>query len=310
MPAAIQIREMQLADRLAVADLICVSTNYWYETHGRSAIFTNGPDPCTLFFDTYHTLPGSGGIVAIDARTGMLAGSCFIHDRPTHVSLGIMNVHPNHFGKGVARHLLQSILDRADEADKPVRLVSSAMNLDSYSLYTRNGFVPRRMYQDMMISVPDDAAFDVADLPAMPRTRNATLEDAAAMAELEHAIAGIRREKDFAHFIKNQDDHWHVSVVDGKDGLAGFMASCKHPGCNMIGPGASKDEATLLALYLAELKQHRGKTPVCLVPVDSEMVQWLYELGAKNCEMHVHQVRGDWQPFNGWTMPTFMPETA
>jgi hypothetical protein len=30
-------------------------------------------------------------------------GSCYYRARETHVSLGIMNVHPNHFGKGVAR---------------------------------------------------------------------------------------------------------------------------------------------------------------------------------------------------------------
>ena len=95
-----------------------------------------------LFPETYEALDPGCTLVAEHPRTGRLMGSCFHHPRETHVSLGIMNVHPAYFGMGVARRLLRAITDDADARGLPVRLVSSAFNLDSYSLYTRAGFVP------------------------------------------------------------------------------------------------------------------------------------------------------------------------
>src|SRR6476661_3897414 len=137
------LRPMREGERNEVADLVCVSTNYWYRASGRPAIFTAGPTSCLLFCDVYEALDPGCCVVAEDPATGRLMGSCFYHPRETHVALGIMNVHPDYFGRGVARRLLGHIVDLADQQGKPVRLVSSAMNLDSFSLYTRAGFVPR-----------------------------------------------------------------------------------------------------------------------------------------------------------------------
>jgi hypothetical protein len=50
---------------------------------------------------------------------------------------------------------------------------------------------------------------------------------------------------------------------------------------------------------------------VVLVPVEREMlVRALYEVGARNCELHLYQVRGKFTPFQGISMPTFLPETG
>ena len=100
-------------------------------------IFTGDPAGTELFCSVYEALDPGCCLVAENTRTGRLAGSCFYHPRPTHVSLGIMNVHPNYFGQGVARRLLQAIIEIAAQQNKPLRLVSSAMNLNSFSLYTR-----------------------------------------------------------------------------------------------------------------------------------------------------------------------------
>ncbi|MFP6884157.1 MAG: hypothetical protein VCA40_06970 [Roseibacillus sp.] len=40
------------------------------------------------------------------------------------------------------------------------------------------------------------------------------------------------------------------------------------------------------------------------------LVASLYQWGARNCEMHVAQVRGEARDFRGVNMPTFMPETG
>ena len=39
--AELAIREMGVEDREGVAELICVSTNYWYEQHGLRRIFAD-----------------------------------------------------------------------------------------------------------------------------------------------------------------------------------------------------------------------------------------------------------------------------
>ena len=306
----LSLRPMTPADRWEVAELICLSTNVWYQTHGRPPIFTGGAETAAVFFDVYESLDPGCGLVAVSQQTGRLAGSCFYHPRPTHVSLGIMNVHPNYFGAGVARRLLQAIIDEAQRREAPLRLVSSAMNLDSFSLYTRAEFVPQTAYQDMYLAVPPGGLpFQTV---AGKQLRAATPDDVPAMVALEREVAGLDREKDYRHFIENREGFWHVSVwQNDRSGLDGFLASSGHPGCNMIGPGTARTPEVALAPLAAELNRHAGRMPVFLVPVQcAAMVSTLYAWGAKNCEMHFSQVRGHCQPLRGIHLPSFLPETS
>ena len=90
-------------------------------------IFGCQPETAGIFFDVYEDLDPGCCVVAELQETGRIIGSCFYHPRPTHVSLGIMNAHPSYFGLGVARKLLDFICAFADDQQKPVRLVSSAI---------------------------------------------------------------------------------------------------------------------------------------------------------------------------------------
>jgi hypothetical protein len=68
------------------------------------------------------------------------------------------------------------------------------------------------------------------------------------------------------------------------------------------------DAASLIA---AELDHHRGRSPVWLVPADRPvLVQQMYRWGARNCELHFAQVRGEVQRPRGVVLPTFLPETG
>ena len=309
MPDVI-LRAMGEGDRNEVADLICVSTNFWYRASGKPAIFAAGPAACLLFCDVYEALDPGCCVVAEDPATRRLMGSCFYHPRETHVSLGIMNVHPNYFGGGVAGRLLRFMTDLADRDGKPTRLVSSAMNLDSFSLYTRAGFVPVAAFQDMVIDSPPEQADFVGSLAG--RVRTARAEDLPAICDLEWRVSHIRREKDYRHFVANPEGIWHLSVFEGDRGIVdGFLASVAHPGSNMLGPGVATSDEVAEALILAELRHHRGRRPVFLVPADRpRLVRRMYELGARNLEIHFCQVRGRFDPFDGVVMPTFMPETG
>ena len=79
----------------------------------------------------------------------------------------------------------------------------------------------------------------------------------------------------------------------------------------MVGPGVARGAAQAAALLRAELDCHRGRSPVFLVPADNrELVATAYAWGARNCELHFAQVRGESPPVRGVTMPTFLPESA
>ena len=307
------LRPMRPDEWPAVARLIHDSTNAWYRKNRGFDIFTAGADSCLLFPQTYEALDPGCCVVAEDPAGGRLMGSCFYHPRETHVSLGIMNVHADFAGRGVASRLLKFITDLADRQGKPVRLVSSAMNLDSFSLYTRAGFVPRAAFADMQI--PPDVAAKLAP-PEMPRhhLREATPADVRAMADLEFELSGIRRGRDFAHFVQNRQGVWRTTVAENSaGGIEGFLVSVAHPGSTMLGPGVMRYEELAAALVADQLCHHAisGRAPVFLIPLDKPALQrQIYDWGGRNLEIHFAQVRGTFKPFSGVVMPTFMPETA
>lgn len=307
------LRTMQPVDYEAVAELVCESTNAWYHANGKPPIFLGGHASTMLFCEVYESLDPGCCVLAEDETTGRLMGSCFYHPRSTHVSLGIMNVHADFFGGGVARKLLTFVTEFADQKNLPVRLVSSAMNLDSFSLYSKAGFQPIATFQDMIFSVPEKGveAFNPETLPPDIKLRDAKIEDVESMVALERNVAGIERERDFRYFIENESGFWHVSVAARGDRVCGFVASIAQPGSSMVGPGVFEDESIAIACLNRELNFRRGETMVFLAPCDCrKIVEYAYRIGAKNCEIHFAQSRGPWQRFNGIAMPTFMPETG
>ncbi len=99
--------------------------------------------------------------------------------------------------------MFERATELADRESKPLRLVSGARNLESFSLYTRAGFVPRCIYHGMSLEVPQQGlALEVA---GEERVREARAEDVDAMAALEVDIAGIQRDKDLRYLIGNRD---------------------------------------------------------------------------------------------------------
>ena len=144
------------------------------------------------------------------------------------------------------------------------------------------------------------------------QVREAVPADVPDMVALEMAVAGISRAKDFQYFLENRDGFWHTSLLRNARGeLEGFLASCGHRGCNMIGPGAALTAEAMLPLVAVELDRHRGRSPVVLVPVQcAELVQAMYGWGARNCETHFSQALGAVSPAGGVHIPTFLPESA
>ncbi len=318
-PSSLRLRHAHFADADRIAQLIHRSTNAWYREHFGHEVFTCSPSEIRLFIDVYDALDPGRCLVIEDPSTGELAGSCFVHPRATHVSLGILNVDPNYFGRGVAGSLVRAVTDLADDLRLPTRLVSSAMNLDSYSLYTRAGFVPYAFFQDVLIQAPADepAIDDGLARSARERVRPATLRDVPALVALEQKRLGITRTDDLAYFIANAHGYWHTLVVEDEQGeLAGYVVSIAQPACRIIGPGVAVDQSAMIALIAAQLGYRAGQTMLVVAPADqSGLIRQLYRWGGRNCETHVAQCR----PVPGTNasprvagvfLPTFLPESA
>jgi GNAT superfamily N-acetyltransferase len=307
---AFSLRHLQPSEFREVADLIHTSTNAWYAAQGKGVIFAGQPDDCLIYPEVYQDLDHGSCFVVYDNIAKKIVASCFYHPRSTHISVGIVNVHPDYFGLGLAKLMINAVIEQAKIEEKPVRLVSSAMNLDSLSLYTRAGFVPRQFFQDMLCPVPE-AGFDI---PLSPNIRPATRADLFAIVALEGEVSRIEREDDWAYFIKNTRQIWRVFVYESEEGegkITGVLGSVSHPASCIIGPGVARDASVMLSLIHAQLDSLRGKTPLIITPADApEIVHGLYKMGAKNCETHIVQVYGDYTPPNGIVIPTFLPETG
>lgn len=304
-----RIRTVNPAEWDRLAEFIHRSTNAWYARNLNRGIFPEPAAVCRIFPEVYERLDPGHCLLAEDESSGAWMATCFLHPRETHVSLGIMNADPAFAGRGAARALLSEITRRADALGLPTRLVSSALNLDSYSLYTRAGFHPRELFQDLIWEVP---ASGPTNPPAgVDRVRPAKESDLPALLALDQELAGVRREKDFRYFLANDQGCWGLLVAEAAGGgLDGFLGSIDHPGSRMFGPGAARDEAAAEALIWRQWDRFRGKAPVFLVPARcASLVQSLYRRGARNCELHVLQARGEIPPLRGVVMPSFMPET-
>ena len=305
-----RIRQLTPGDWDALAALIHASLSVWYRS--RLNVERFGPDhtPLRMIPELYEALDPGCCVVAEEAD-GRLSGSVFYHPRETHWAIGIVNSHPDYAGRGVAKDLMKEVLARAEKDGKPVRLVSSAMNLDSFSLYTRLGFVPRMTFQDLKLAVPGEG---LPPLPSRGLTiRPARVEDATRLADFELRLNGIRREKDYRHFAENAGGCWHLLVAERAGGeVAGFLGAVDHTHMQMIGPGVAADEACAIALLHAMLDTHyRGRAIVWLAPVHcAALVRQSYTWGARNVEMHLASVLGEMPPMTGVTFPTFMPESG
>ncbi len=310
-----QLRLMQPGDWDEVARLIHASLNAWYMKNRGYNLVNGSWDTMRIFPRVYEALDPGCCILAVDesGTVPRIAGSCFFHPRPTHYALGIMNTHPDYFGKKAASRMLDYIVGEARRESKPVRLVSSSMNLESFSTYNKRGFVPVTFYQDMIFPVPAEGV--PVPLLAGTNIRAAEMADVPRLVALEMELSGIHREKDFRFFVENADGIWSLSVLEDAAGeIAGFMASVNDPGSNMLGPGLARTEEQIMTLACHELNHHRGRRPVMLVPAACRnFTQMMYSFGAKNCELHFSQILPHGQkptPSAGIAIATFMPETG
>ena len=311
MTEQIAFTPLTVVDREPIARLLHRTLVHWYETRLRQgARFGDRHEPFTLFPDVYEALD-PGECVTARTESGEIVGVCFSHERETHIAVGIVATSPDAAGRGIARRMMSLVLDKAERLGKPVRLVSSLMNLDSFSLYTRVGLVPEVIFQDMLITVPEQG-MPIPAPAGVNRIREAGVADVPRIADFECSRQGVRREKDYAFFLRNEVGAWRLLVSEDEGGAVnGFLGMSTHISFAMIGPGVADDEETAVALLWKALDVQRGKTLVFLAPcMAAKLVRTAYLWGARNVELHVAQSTAPLAETRGIVFPTFMPETA
>jgi GNAT superfamily N-acetyltransferase len=307
------LRPLKDSDIAEHADLLYRSFNTWYCQHGWGKdYFGCSPQETSIFYDIYNDLTPGHSIAAFDKVSDQMMGSCFYHPREHHVSLGIMSVHPDYVERGVGRYLVNHILDYTkDNNYKSCRLVSSAMNMNSFSLYNRAGFIPRVTYQDMIINVPEDGIGNIS-VKGEDYIREAVIDDIERMGNLEIETSSIKREIDYRYAIENTRGVLHALVYENdQKGIDGFMISVKHPALNMLGPCVARTEEIAIALIKKEIERFKGTWVLFSIPVDKrKMVEQMYAWKGINVETHLKSVWGEFNEFNGISMPSFLPETG
>ncbi len=314
MEPPIELRALRRSDLAEHTELLHASFNSWYWNHGWGKdYFGCSPQETAIFFEIYNDLTPGHSVGAFDPSTGRMMGSCFYHPREHHVSLGIMSVHPDHGGRGVGRRLVNFILDFAQRNGyESCRLVSSAINMDSFSLYNRAGFVPYVTYQDMVIPFPDAGLGAGAGGQGEDRVREALPDDIESMGALEMEVSGIRREIDYRYAIDNPRGVLNAMVYeDSQNRIGGFMISIRHAALNMLGPCVARNEEVALALINRAGERFRGTWALCVIPMDKRtIVEQMYAWGARNVETHLQEVWGTFPGLNGVNLPGFLPETG
>ena len=302
------IRSLQKEEWQEAGKLIKRATNFWYESHGKDQIFQCNDNEMSYFCYLYETMdPGCCLVAEVDKQ---IAALCFYHPRSTHYSLGILCVDPNFYGRRLGRALIENIAKRAKEEKLNLHLISSAQNLDSFSLYNNLGFITETVYKDVIFTVPEDY-----ECQAISSIHGATIHDIDGMVELEMNLCGQNRRKDYEFIIKHPKN-WKCYVSKGEGGqIDGFLASVKHPCSSIIGPGIASNNLAMLNLIKVQLGNYKGTGVLTLLPAENAELHQLLRTDLKfmsNVELHVTQVlvhdASKYVQNQGIKLPSFFPE--
>ncbi|HEX7299418.1 MAG TPA: GNAT family N-acetyltransferase [Solirubrobacteraceae bacterium] len=161
--------------------------------------------------------PAVYGLVA--ERDGQVVGSNFVDERSAIAGIGPISVEPGVQGAGVGRALMEGVLARERERGAAgVRLVQTAYNYRSLSLYAKLGFVVREP-----LSVVQGAPLEVS--VAGHRVRPAERGDADAADALAHQVHGHTRGGE----LRDAIDDGTAVVVEREERITGYATGFGYP---------------------------------------------------------------------------------
>ncbi len=216
----------------------------------------------------------------------------FGDERDEVVGVGPVAVAVDQQGRGFGRRVMESLLERADERGFPsIRLIQSAYNMQSFSLYHKLGF-----------NVTEALALVQGRPPAgtSPEgtTRDYRAADIDACDRLHRDVMGYGRRNDLEAMAR-----FAPPVVVERDGaVAGYLT--RFPGEEVIVThGVARDEQALRDLVIGTARA-ASEQLVLFIPVShAATLRWAMANGFRLRELNTYMVRGEYAPPSGAWIP-------
>lgn len=289
-----RVRLLHADDLPAVGGIFREAFNEVYLRHGLDKIVTD-PEAgraiarAYLAHDPEHCLVVESG--------GEVAGSAFLHPRGEVAGAGPITVAPSMQGKGLGSRLVDELCRRSDALGVPsLRLIQDAFNKDSYALYSAKGFAARAVFAR--------ASFRWTGSAKPPVARLARWSDLERIGDLEKELLGFARRRDY-ELLRRLGD---IRLLEGANRLEGWMGRMVQGGVAAIGPVLSRSEAGLEQLLRdATVDLPRDTEVRFLLPAGSTFAPPATLRVKSLCN---YMVRGSFDGFRGYYIPTLFPESG
>jgi ribosomal protein S18 acetylase RimI-like enzyme len=293
---SITIRTMSEDDVPVVAPVIARAFNAVNARYGYPSEF---PDPIisVLMARYYLSQDPEGCLVA--ERDGNICGSVFGRCRGDDVSIGPVSVDPASQAIGVGRRMMQALFDVYPDAAS-FRLSQAAFNKESFSLYSKTGFVAA----EEMVRL-ERPAVPLTSQDDEPHVRAVTVENASLVADLDRQLTGVERGRDLpTHFGMGK-----VYVYGGDRDIQGYLTTMPTPGSTFLGPAVAQSEAQIAVLIRAALRDiGPGAAGLHLPARFAPTVAECFRLGFRLFCLETLMVRGEWRTPSAFYIHSMFPE--
>jgi hypothetical protein len=200
----------------------------------------------------------------------------------------------HHQGRGLGKLVMEALLEKAEASGyQSVRLLQSAYNRVSFSLYARLGF---------------DVKDGIATLRGRPvegerpsgEVRESASSDLDALDELSLEVLGFRRRGD----IDLSGRFAPPLVVERQGRIVGFTCQFVTPSGVLLGPAVARDEQALRDLILGAARSAPVGLMVPLPVSSSSVLRWALGGGFAISELGTLMVRGTYERPAGAYVPS------
>jgi GNAT superfamily N-acetyltransferase len=294
---SITIRPMSPDDIDVVAPLITRAFNAVNARYGYPSEFPE-PNVPTLMSRYYLSQDPEGCIVA--QRDGSICGSVFARRRGDRVSVGPVCVDPASQAIGVGRRMMEALFDIYPDAAS-FRLTQGAFNKESFSLYSKTGFVAAE--QLLRLERPPAPVTPEED---EPHVHAVTAESAPLVADFDRRLTGAERERE----VPTLFGMGRVYVYGDDTDVQGYLATIPTPGPTFLGPAVAHSEAQLDALVRTALRDIGPRSSALHLPARfPSTIAECFRLGFRLFCLETLMVRGEWRTPGTPYLHAMFPET-
>ena len=238
---------------------------------------------------SFETEPSVFGVVA--EKDGKVVGSNFLSEGDPIRGVGPITVDPSVQGTGAGRRLMQSVIERGQEA-AGVRLVQDAFNTRSMSLYASLGFDVREPLL-LMCGTPrrgPDLGYAVRPMAA---------EDLDACGALCTAVHGIER----THELQEALRVFRPFVVERKGRITGYLSAATFW---LMNHGVAETELDMRALLAGAGAMSLGPLSLLLPTRQANLCRWGLHQGMRAIKPMTLITMGHYQEPRGCYFPSVL----